>query len=174
MSVVEINSPPELAAIPNIVVSPGRTVSFTASATDLDLPTQAVTYTLENGAPAGASVDLLTGVFSWATDAGAARTTNQMTLTASDNGVPRLSASRLFTVIVSAELQAVIAKAGADVTISAGVIPGRTYRLEFKNTLDAPDWLPLGADSVAATNSISFTDTPGANVQRFYRVVQVN
>ena len=174
VSVVEINSPPELAAIPNIVVSPGRTVSFTASATDMDLPTQAVTYTLENGAPAGASVDLLTGVFSWATDAGAARTTNQMTLTASDNGVPRLSASRLFTVIVSAELQAVIARAGADVTISAGVIPGRTYRLEFKNTLDAPDWLPLGADSVAATNFISFTDTPGANVQRFYRVVQVN
>ena len=119
-------------------------------------------------------MDLLTGVFTWATDAGAARTTNQVTLTASDNGVPRLSASRSFTVVVSAELQAVIAKAGNDVTISGEVIPGRTYRLEFKDTLDAPDWLPLGADTVAATNSISFTDTPGANGQRFYRVVQVN
>jgi len=174
VSVVEINSAPELAAIPDVTVSPGQTVSFAAVATDLDLAAQTLTYKIENGAPAGAVVELLTGIFTWATDAGASRTTNQLTLTVSDNGVPRLTASRSFTVIVSDELQAVIMRAGADVTILAEVISGRTYRLEFKDALDTSSWLPLGANTVAADSSISFTDTPGAGGQRFYRVVQVD
>jgi hypothetical protein len=48
------------------------------------------------------------------------------------------------------------------------------YRLEFKDSLDAPEWLPLGESIVAATATISFSDSPGASVQRFYRVVQVD
>ncbi|MBK8000334.1 MAG: lamin tail domain-containing protein [Verrucomicrobia bacterium] len=172
--VAEINSEPELGIIPNVSVAPGRAVMFTVAGTDSDFPAQSLTFSLAEGAPAGATIDLLSGTFEWSTDISFARTTNVVTVTATDSGVPRLSASRTFSIVVTAELQAQIAKAGNDVIVSAEVVTGRTYRLEFKDSLDAPDWLPLGDSAVAATTTISFSDSPGANVQRFYRVVQVD
>ena len=60
---VHLNSDPVLDPIANQVVDEGSTVSFTASATDAD-EGQALTFSLV-GAPAGASIDPVTGVFSW-------------------------------------------------------------------------------------------------------------
>lgn len=56
--------PPVLAAIGNQPVSEGNTLTFTATATD-DGPLANLRYSLI-GAPAGASIDPLTGAFSWA------------------------------------------------------------------------------------------------------------
>lgn len=172
--VAEVNVAPGLAVIPDVVVAPGRPVLLAVAGTDADFPAQLLSYSLAAGAPDGATIDVLSGLFEWSTDISFARTTNEVRVTATDSGVPRLSASRTFSIIVTAELQARIAKAGDDVIIAAEVLPGRTYRLEFKDSLDAPEWLPLGDSAVAATATISFSDSPGANVQRFYRVVQVD
>lgn len=57
------NADPVLAAIPNQSVVEASLLNFTASATDPDSG-QALTYSLV-GAPAGASIDPSTGVFSW-------------------------------------------------------------------------------------------------------------
>ena len=101
-------------------------------------------------------------------------TTNVITLTVCDIGVSKQTSSRTFTVIVTRELQATIARLGTDITISADATPGRTYRLEYKDSLDASPWLPLGADVVAAATTVSFTDAGVAGNQRFYRVVLVD
>lgn len=57
------NSDPVLAPIANQAVNEGSAVGFVASATDADAG-QTITYSLI-GAPAGASINPATGVFSW-------------------------------------------------------------------------------------------------------------
>jgi hypothetical protein len=57
------NTEPVLAPIANQAVNEGSAAGFTASATDAD-DGQTITYSLI-GAPAGASIDPATGVFSW-------------------------------------------------------------------------------------------------------------
>src|SRR5207237_111186 len=58
------NAAPELAPIADQTVDEGALLSFTASATDQDLPAQHLSFSLEN-ALAGAAIDATTGGFSW-------------------------------------------------------------------------------------------------------------
>jgi hypothetical protein len=64
VTVNEANAAPVLAAIPDQTVDEGALLSFTASATDADLPANTLAYSLLN-APAGAAIDGVTGVFTW-------------------------------------------------------------------------------------------------------------
>ena len=64
VTITEPNVAPVLAAIPAQTVSQGAELTFTASATDPDLPANTLTYSLI-GAPAGASINGSTGVFTW-------------------------------------------------------------------------------------------------------------
>ncbi|MGL4465169.1 MAG: Rib/alpha-like domain-containing protein [Planctomycetia bacterium] len=57
--------PSTLASIPQKTVAVGATLTFTASAADLDAPPGGLTYTLDPGAPVGATIDPVTGVFSF-------------------------------------------------------------------------------------------------------------
>jgi CSLREA domain-containing protein len=58
------NQAPDLDPIGNQTVTEGNLLTFTATATDPDVPPGALTYSL-SGAPAGASIDPTTGVFTW-------------------------------------------------------------------------------------------------------------
>ena len=49
-------------------------------------------------------------------------------------------------------------------------VPGGTYRLQYKDTLDSLVWRDL-ADIAATTSTISATDLVGSAPQRFYRVL---
>lgn len=60
----EVNSAPVLANIPALTVTEGTLLTFTAGATDSDLPANTLTYTLI-GAPVGALIHPDTGVFTW-------------------------------------------------------------------------------------------------------------
>jgi len=92
------NSAPTLATIPNQEVTLGQTLTFTASATDADLPSQALTFSLGVGAAPGATVNASSGVFSWHPTIAPA--TNGFTMIVADNGVPSLTATQSFSVIV--------------------------------------------------------------------------
>jgi len=65
VTVLEANSPPALAAIPNQTVAEETTLTFTAVATDPDLPANPLTYSLAGTVPEGAAIDPATGVFTW-------------------------------------------------------------------------------------------------------------
>jgi VCBS repeat-containing protein len=65
ITVNPVNDAPVLAKIEDRIVNEGTIVSFTASATDGDLPEDTLTYSLEAGAPAGAVIDPVSGVFTW-------------------------------------------------------------------------------------------------------------
>jgi hypothetical protein len=64
ITVNEVNVAPVLDAIGNKTTPWGNLLTFTASATDPDVPAQTLTYSLI-GAPAGASIVPETGVFEW-------------------------------------------------------------------------------------------------------------
>jgi hypothetical protein len=57
------------------------------------------------------------------------------------------------------------------VQFQAAVTPGRTYRLEYKDDLNAPLWTPLGVNRTAADPILTISDTINDSPQRFYRLV---
>ncbi|MHB9010183.1 MAG: putative Ig domain-containing protein, partial [Limisphaerales bacterium] len=61
----EVNTPPVLAAIPPQTVPEGGTLVFVLSASDADLPAQALTFAMGADAPAGATFDPATATFTW-------------------------------------------------------------------------------------------------------------
>ncbi|HNT14846.1 MAG TPA: lamin tail domain-containing protein [Verrucomicrobiota bacterium] len=92
------NAPPTLNPLPDQEITLGQTLTFTASATDSDIPAQTLTFSLAAGAPAGAIINPLTGQFHWHPASAPANAT--ITVLVNDNGTPSLTASRSFNVTV--------------------------------------------------------------------------
>ena len=93
-----------------------------------------------------------------------------------DSGVPALAAARTFKVVVGVGFRVsnITRQPNGDVTFSVGATVGKTYRVEYKQDLGSANWLQLGADQVATSTSLLITDNTGANLQRFYRVLQLD
>ncbi|HUM49610.1 MAG TPA: Ig-like domain-containing protein [Anaerolineaceae bacterium] len=64
ITVIPVNDAPILSPIGNKSVNELVLLTFTASATDIDLPAQTLTFSLTD-APTGAAIDPSTGVFTW-------------------------------------------------------------------------------------------------------------
>ncbi len=96
----EVNQAPVFAPVPDVIISEGSNLVFAVSAVDPDLPANAVTYALGQGAPAGAAIAPASGVFSWRPDYATGPSTNRVTIVAKDNGKPPLTATASFTVVV--------------------------------------------------------------------------
>jgi hypothetical protein len=92
------NTAPILAAISDQEMTLGQTLALTANASDADTPKQLLKFSLGNGAPAGATIGLLSGQFTWKPTA--APDLQDFTVTVTDDGVPNLSAQRTFRVTV--------------------------------------------------------------------------
>jgi outer membrane protein assembly factor BamB len=165
------NQPPVLASLTDHSICPGQTLLLTNSAIDPDDPAGALTFELAPGAPAGASVDVSNGIFSWTPTAGQAGTTNCFAVAVSDHGTPPLTDVECFTVTVQNApfIQSIVWSDGsAKITWSA--IAGRTYQVRFAPTVDATEWMPLPGTVTAPSDSACYTDSSGPEPQRFYRV----
>jgi len=119
-------------------------------------------------APDGTAIDVV--VFSTQTD------------NISEGRYPDAGSLRLFMPTPSPALPNILPPASFPPTITAFAIqtgefpslefqtvPGHTYRVEYKNNLTDPIWLPLGADHFATGTTHVVTDTSNSS-QRFYRV----
>ena len=69
VTVNEVNVAPNIGPIGNKTVNELANLTFTATATDSDIPVQTLTFSLQDGTaggvPYGAAIDPSTGVFSW-------------------------------------------------------------------------------------------------------------
>jgi PKD repeat protein len=170
--IVLSNSPPVLAAIANKTVHPGMTVIFTNSATDPDV-NQSLNFSLDPGAPANASVDSGSGVFTWTPDRGFANTTNTITVRVTDNGTPPLSAAQSLSVAVVPLAFQPVSLSNGVLTISWESISGVTYRVQYITNLGGSNWSDLPPNVTATEDTAITTDSIGTDMQRFYRVVVV-
>lgn len=94
----EVNVPPVLTEIGSLSIDEGSLLMFTASATDADIPANTLTYSLDAGAPAGASITT-GGVFTWTPADGPATAT--ITVRVTDNGAPAMNDFETITVTVN-------------------------------------------------------------------------
>ncbi|MEX1028303.1 MAG: FG-GAP-like repeat-containing protein, partial [Candidatus Paceibacterota bacterium] len=100
VTVNEVNQPPSLNQIGDKFARGGALLSFTATASDPDLPANALTFSLEADAPAGATIDATTGRFSWTPPVAAGESDVAITIRVTDNGTPALSDTETFHVTV--------------------------------------------------------------------------
>ena len=96
----EVNVAPVLGAIGNRVVDELDALTFTATATDFDIPINLMSFSLDAGAPAGATIDPVSGVFSWTPTEAQGPGTFSVTVRVTDNGVPNLSDAETISVEV--------------------------------------------------------------------------
>ena len=97
------NTPPVLPLQTTQTVNPLNPLVVTNTATDADLPPQTLTYSISSTVT-GANVpviDAATGIITWTPDVSQAGTSNVITTVVTDNGVPPLSATNSFSVIVN-------------------------------------------------------------------------
>jgi hypothetical protein len=95
--VVQSNSPPTLAPISDKEVAVGMTLTVTNTASDSD--GDQLTFSLGPGAPANATIDASTGLFTWAPTQ-AQIGNHPLSMIVTDNGFPSLSATQSFYVLV--------------------------------------------------------------------------
>jgi hypothetical protein len=95
-----LNYPPVLALIGDKNVYELNTISFTATATDPNFPAQTLTYSLDVGAPSGASITPQ-GDFVWTPTEAQGPGTYSITISVTDNGSPPLNDFEIITVIVN-------------------------------------------------------------------------
>ncbi len=165
------NTPPTLTALANRSVHAGYPVSFTAGATDPDLPGQSLTFSLINTVPSGAGIGASSGVFNWTP------TTNQiathtLTVRVTDNGAPNLSDTKSFnlTVLALPRVRTVLITNGvANLTWES--FAGRRYQIFTTPTLSPANWVQVGGDIFAGGLTTSVAVGSGNDPTRFYQVV---
>jgi PKD domain/Putative Ig domain/FlgD Ig-like domain len=96
VTVREVNTAPVLAPIGNKSGSIGVPTTFTATASDTDIPAQTLTFSLGAGPP-GATIDASTGAFSWTPNACG---TFLVTVVVTDNGPPARSDSETISIVL--------------------------------------------------------------------------
>jgi hypothetical protein len=128
------NNAPVLGAIGNQSVDEEVELTFTATATDADVPANTLTFSLDAGAPAGASIDPTTGAFSWTPTGAQGPGTYDITVRVTDDGTPSLDASETITVTVNA------ARAYWTFDTGSGVTVFDTVGSSDGTIFDGADW----------------------------------
>jgi hypothetical protein len=155
------NHPPDLAEITDKTATPGAELRFTATATDPDGDN--LTFSLDpEQAPAGATINPQTGVFSWTpTAAQVGMFTVRVIVT--DDGRPPLADSETFTVTVAANRAPMLDPIanrtfaeGNELTFTALATDPDGNQITF--ALD-PDQSPAGATIDPATGIFRWTPT---------------
>ena len=140
---------------------------------DAEAPPQTLTYSLDPGVPAGASINSANGLFSWRPTAAQTPGTNLITVRVTDDGAPPMSVTTTFTVRVAPRPQVtgVAPMANGGYAIRFLTVPDKTYRVEYKNALEESTWQPLDADVVATGENLTVEDGLAGSSQRFYRIL---
>jgi hypothetical protein len=95
-----VNFAPVLAAIGNQTVDEQNLLTFTATATDADVPADSLTFSLV-GAPSGAAIDPLSGVFTWTPTEAQGAANYSFDVVVTDNGTGTLTDTETIEVTVN-------------------------------------------------------------------------
>jgi len=168
ITVNEVNVAPVLGTLNNFTVNPGQTVSFTATATDSDLPTNTLTFSLVSP-PTGATISG-GGLFNWRVPVSFANSTNAVQMRVTDNGSPNLSDTKSFNVTVNPL---------ATVILTPVNYTNSQFKVQVSGTT-GPDYIIVGSSNLLQWSDLftnfspatpfQFTDTNNSSLtKRFYR-----
>ncbi|WP_145234608.1 putative Ig domain-containing protein [Urbifossiella limnaea] len=163
VTVGEVNLAPVLAAVGDRTVNEGELVTIPATAADPDLPANALTFTL-TGAPAGASIDPTTGVFTWTPTEAQGPATFTFTVRVTDNGTPALFDEEAITVTVGEVNTPPVLDPIPDQTVDEGnsltfTVTAHDGDLPANTLTLSATGLPAGATFVPATGVFTWTPT---------------
>lgn len=169
------NTAPTLGTIGDQTVSEGSLLTFTATATDVDTRAQALTFSLDAGAPAGASIDPSTGVFTWTPMEEQGPGSYLVTVRVTDDGSPSLFDEEGLTITVNEVNQAPVLDPIPDQSGTAGQVLTVTATATDPdlpaNTLTfSLDSAPAGAVIDAATGVFTWTPTAAGTFDVTIRV----
>jgi hypothetical protein len=172
ITVTPVNDPPVLAVISDQVIAEGSTLRLTNTVTDVDVPVQMFTFSLEPGSPAGVTLNATNGVLIWTPTEAQGPSTNVIVVQVRDDGSPSLTDTKSFTVIVNEashprilELHRMANSARLVFTTTGG----QRYAIEYRDTLGSGAWNVL--TTVTGTGGELSVIDPGPLAQsRFYRV----
>jgi hypothetical protein len=170
------NSAPLIGSIADQVVIEGQLLVVTAVAVDAEAPPQTLTFSLDPGVPFGMTINPVNGLLSWRPASSQSPGTNVVAVRVTDDGTPPMSAATVFTVRVAPRPQvtSVTPTGNGGYDISFLTVPGKTYRVECKDSLNDPTWSPVNVDVVATGNSLIVTDEIANSPHRFYRITVLN
>ncbi len=139
VTVNEVNTVPLLHSIGNRTVDEQTLLTFTALATDADQPANTLTFSLDEGAPAGAAIHPNTGVFTWTPTEAQGPGIHPVTIVVTDNGVPPLNAAETISITVN-EVAAQNQPPQLAPLANVSILAGRT--LNVTNQASDPDVPP--------------------------------
>jgi hypothetical protein len=160
--VSEVNVAPAIANVPASATIPEQSpYTFTATATDADLPAQTLTFSLV-GAPAGAAIGGSTGVFTWTPTEAQGPGTYPFTVNVND-GITSAS-SPISITVTEANVAPVLA--GVPPTASVAELSPYTFTATATDADDPPQTLtfslvgaPAGASIGGSSGAFSWTPT---------------
>ena len=171
VTVLESNLPPVLTPVADRVVHAGMVVIITNTATDPDLPANVLSFDLQPGAPLSATIGFDTGLFTWATTDADVNTTNVITIKVTDDGLPKMSDVRSFSVIVAPRpVFTAITRTNDVVELMWTAIAGLSYELQYSGPETSQLWTNLQTVVASESGTASGTDAVSFAEQRLYRV----
>ncbi|HEU6448994.1 MAG TPA: DNRLRE domain-containing protein [Verrucomicrobiae bacterium] len=169
-----LNTAPGVTPVASQIVNAGVILLVTNFATDADLPSQSLTFTLLV-APTNATLTALNptnALVQWRPLVSQAGTTNSFSVKVADNGSPVLSATNRFTVTVNPlvsqpAISSITVGGGKSLNLSIAGPNGPDYSLLTSTNL--LDWTPLLTSNSPATPFI-LTITNRSEPSRFYQI----
>jgi hypothetical protein len=169
----EVNNPPALANIPDQSINAGSELVWNVSASDSDLPAQALTFGLDGAPPSGASIESATGVFRWTPPANHTPATNVLSVRVTDSWTPALSDLKTFRIIViTAPRILTVTRSGSTATLTWQAAAGQSYQVQYCDDLGTGNWADLGAPVIASGSTAMAVDSSVSSPQRFYRIIR--
>src|SRR5262249_13895256 len=145
------------------------------SATDPDIPANHLTFSLGSGAPAGASIDPNSGVFTWALP-GPNGSFNPITITVTDDGSPPMSDSQTLTVVVEPAsapgIKAINLLANPHVSLTITGTPNQLFFIQSSPVItNQASWSNIGTNTTSINGGSQFQDPqPATSPLLFYRL----
>lgn len=168
VTVREVNQAPVLATIGNKSVVEEQELTFTANATDADLPSQRLVYRLGSNAPTGATIDPLTGVFRWTPTEAQGPGSYPVTVIVTDLATPEGTDEETVTIAVAEANRPPVLSEIADLSLLVGgtlvvALTATDPDLPANTLTFRGDVLPTGATLDTATGVIRWVpaDTQG-------------
>ena len=172
--VLVFNRAPVLTFIPAKIIAEGSNLAFSVVASD---PYgNALTFSLDPGGPAGATINPASGVFAWTPPITGFSLITNVTIRVTDNGSPSLSAAQTVSIsVVAFPVMISVQTAPGSATVVWRSALGKQYHLQYKNKSTDAAWTDLGTDLTATDFTTSEVDsTIGTQSQRYYRVRLIN